>query len=69
MIVRMTAPPNAYIAGTMCESTQTASTTAAHPRYLPSRTAHAKRPRNKMASERLNENEYSPASVEKRLPP
>ncbi len=53
----------------MCDSTQPASTTAAQPRYLPSLTAQAKRPRNKMARERLKENAYSPASVENRLPP
>src|ERR1700729_3221244 len=55
MIVRMTAPPSAYMPGTMCESTHPASTTAAHPRYRPSRIAQAKSPRNSTASERLNE--------------
>ena len=55
--------------GMMCDSTQPASTSAAQPRYLPSRTAQAKRPRNSTANDRLKENEYSPASVENRLPP
>ena len=55
--------------GMMWDSTQPASTSAAQPRYLPSRTAQAKRPRNSTANDRLKENEYSPASVENRLPP
>src|ERR1700733_1431157 len=54
-IVRMTAPPKAYMPGTMCESTHPARTTAAHPRYRPSLTAHAKSPRNSTARERLKE--------------
>ena len=53
--VRTAAPPKAYMPGTMCERMQTASTIAAQPRYLPSRTAQAKSPRNRMASDRLNE--------------
>ena len=65
----MTAPPNAYMPGTMCESTHPASTTAAHPRYLPSLMAQAKSPRNSTASERLKEKAYSPANVENRFPP
>ncbi len=69
MTVRRTAPANAYMAGTMCERTQAASTTAVQPRYLPSRTAQANNPRNSTAMARLKENEYSPASVENRLPP
>ena len=67
--MRMTAPPRAYMPGTMCESTQPASTTAAQPRYLPSRTAQAKSPRNSTASDRLKEYAYSPANVENRFPP
>ncbi len=69
MTVRISAPPSAYMPGMMWERTQPASTTAAQPRYLPSRTAQAKSPRNKMASDRLKEYEYSPASVENRFPP
>ena len=67
--MRMTAPPKAYMPGTMCDSTQPASTMAAQPRYLPSRIAHAKSPRNSTASERLKEKAYSPAKVENRFPP
>ena len=46
-----------------------ASTTAAQARCRPSRTAAANSPRNNTASATLNENAYSPARVEKRLPP
>ena len=67
--MRMTAPPSAYMPGTICESTVPASTTAAQPRYLPSRTAQAKSPRNSTANDRLNEYAYSPANVENRFPP
>ena len=55
--------------GRMWDSTHPASTNAAQPRYLPSRTAQAKRPRNRMARDRLKEYAYSPARVEKRFPP
>ena len=41
--------------GTMWERTQPASTIAAQPRYLPSRMAQAKSPRNSTASDRLKE--------------
>ena len=67
--VSRTAPPRAYMPGTMCESTHTASTRAAQPRCRPSRTAQANSPRKRTASDRLKENAYSPASVENRLPP
>ena len=53
--MRIAAPPRAYMPPTMCERMHTASTIAAQPRYLPSLTAQAKRPRNSTASDRLKE--------------
>ena len=50
-----TAPASASMPGMMCDRMHTASTMLAHPRQVPPRTTREKSPRNRMASERLNE--------------